>query len=397
MAITHPFVSAISDGSDTNLLRPLNWNAAHTIENDTITYAKMQDVSATDKLLGRSTAGSGDVEEIACTVFGRSIIDDASEAAFKATVNLEIGTDVQAYDATLTSIAALGTAADKIAYTTALDTWAEAALTAAARTVLDDATVATMVDTLGGAASTGSGGLARATSPTFITPLLGTPTSGVLTNCTGLPTAGLVDDAVTYAKMQNISATDKLLGRATAGAGDVEEIACTAAGRALIDDADTAAQRVTLEISKVFHVRDEKASGTAGGSSVAGIQTRVLNTVVLNEITGASLATNQVTLPAGTFKVSGHAPSYTSSFIRIALYNVTDAAYTILGISGYGHNATAAPASVSFLFGKFTITAAKVFELRHYTSGAQANDGLGVPSSSGIGNEVFAELFIEKV
>lgn len=53
-------------------------------------------------------------------------------------------------------------------------------------------------------------------------------------------------DAVTYAKMQNVSATDKLLGRATAGAGNVEEIALTAAGRALIDDADAAAQRATL-------------------------------------------------------------------------------------------------------------------------------------------------------
>lgn len=54
------------------------------------------------------------------------------------------------------------------------------------------------------------------------------------------------DDGVTYAKMQNVSATDKLLGRSTAGAGDVEEIACTAAGRALLDDADAAAQRGTL-------------------------------------------------------------------------------------------------------------------------------------------------------
>lgn len=54
------------------------------------------------------------------------------------------------------------------------------------------------------------------------------------------------NDVVTYAKMQNVSATDKLLGRSTAGAGDVEEIACTAAGRALLDDADASAQRTTL-------------------------------------------------------------------------------------------------------------------------------------------------------
>lgn len=35
--------------------------------------------------------------------------------------------------------------------------------------------------------TTGSGNFARATSPTFVTPVLGTPTSGTLTNCTGLP------------------------------------------------------------------------------------------------------------------------------------------------------------------------------------------------------------------
>ena len=38
-------------------------------------------------------------------------------------------------------------------------------------------------------------------SPIFTTPALGTPASGVLTNCTGLPTAGLVDNAVTLAKI----------------------------------------------------------------------------------------------------------------------------------------------------------------------------------------------------
>lgn len=73
--------------------------ATWTIDNGVVTYAKMQDVSATDKLLGRATAGAGDVEEITCTAFARSILDDANEATFKATVNLEIGVDVQAYDA----------------------------------------------------------------------------------------------------------------------------------------------------------------------------------------------------------------------------------------------------------------------------------------------------------
>lgn len=97
---------------------------------------------------------------------------------------------------------------------------------------------------------------------------LGTPTVLLLTNATGLPTAGLLDDAVTYAKMQNVSATDKVLGRSTAGAGDVEEIACTAAGRALIDDADAAAQRTTLGLGT-------KATQNQSGDIVAHIVERI--------------------------------------------------------------------------------------------------------------------------
>lgn len=46
----------------------------------------------------------------------------------------------------------------------------------------------------------GSGAPVRATSPTLVTPALGTPSALVLTNATGLPTAGLLDNAVTNAK-----------------------------------------------------------------------------------------------------------------------------------------------------------------------------------------------------
>lgn len=71
---------------------------------------------------------------------------------------------------------------------------------------------------------------------------------GALAVLDTVDTAEVDDEAITYAKMQHVSATDKLLGRETAGAGDVEEIACTAAGRALLDDADAAAQRTTLGV-----------------------------------------------------------------------------------------------------------------------------------------------------
>ena len=58
-------------------------------------------------------------------------------------------------------------------------------------------------------------------------------------------TAKIAHQAVTLGKLSHV-ATNTLLGRSTAGTGDVETIACTAAGRNLIDDATTLAQQQTL-------------------------------------------------------------------------------------------------------------------------------------------------------
>lgn len=77
------------------------------------------------------------------------------------------------------------TAADKYWYGGTGGVTTEGDITAAARTVLNDASVGAMVDTLGGAPSTGTGGLVRATSPTLVTPVLGTPQSGDISACTG--------------------------------------------------------------------------------------------------------------------------------------------------------------------------------------------------------------------
>ena len=82
-----------------------------------------------------------------------------------------------------------------------------ATITAAARTVLDDATVAAMVDTLGGASSTGTGGLVRGTSPQLSTIELGHASDTTVTRSS----AGVI--AVENVVIPSVSSTNTLTNK----------------------------------------------------------------------------------------------------------------------------------------------------------------------------------------
>lgn len=67
----------------------------------------------------------------------------------RTALGLAIGSDVQAYDLLLTNMAALSTVADRMIYTTGVNTVALTAVTSYARTLLDDADAASARATLG--------------------------------------------------------------------------------------------------------------------------------------------------------------------------------------------------------------------------------------------------------
>lgn len=77
--------------------------------------------------------GTDTMAQTALSAFIRGLLDDADAATARTTLGLAIGTNVQAYDADLAAIAALTSAADKVAYATGAGTWALADFPAAGR------------------------------------------------------------------------------------------------------------------------------------------------------------------------------------------------------------------------------------------------------------------------
>lgn len=218
------------------------------IANSAVTYAKIQNVSATDKLLGRSTAGAGVVEEISLTAAGRALIDDADAAAQRTTLGL--------------------------------------------------GTLATQSGTFSGSSS-GTNTGDNAVNSLYSGLVSNATHTGDVTGNTALTIAA---NAVTYAKMQDVSATDKLLGRSTAGSGDVEEIACTAAGRAILDDIDAAAQRITLSAapSAATYIVQTASSELSSEQVLGALASGLLKNTTTTGVLDIAIAGTDYTTPSST-------------------------------------------------------------------------------------------------
>ncbi|MBX3039244.1 MAG: hypothetical protein KF789_00885 [Bdellovibrionaceae bacterium] len=146
-------------------------------------------------------------------------------------------------------------------------------------------------------------------------------------------------------------------------------------------------------------IRDQKASGTGAGTMTVGTwTTRTLNTVVRNVLSGASLSSNQITLPAGSYWAKWGAPCYQCGNTRSRLYNVTagsDIEYsrnTSSWIGGY---------AVDFQWAEgeayFTLSAPATIEVQQIISSIGSGNALGIATSKAPAPEYYTDIKIWKV
>lgn len=141
---TAEFNTALSDGSfatlaGTETLTNKSIDASQltgTVDNARLD-AQLQDVAGLTPTDGNFIVGDG-----------ANFVAESGATA-RTSLGLAIGTDVQAYDAGLTSIAGLTTSANEMIYTTASDTYAVTSFTAFGRSLVDDADASTARTTLG--------------------------------------------------------------------------------------------------------------------------------------------------------------------------------------------------------------------------------------------------------
>jgi hypothetical protein len=141
--------------------------------------------------------------------------------------------------------------------------------------------------------------------------------------------------------------------------------------------------------------REEQAQGTYGGGYTSGsFVTRTLNTTVLNNIAGCSLASSEVTLPAGTYRMTAMLPGYGALGWAVGrIQNITDATTLFQGQNTFFTTGQGQMVPIDTVI---TLAAQKAVAFQFRAANTVATDGLGNRiNTSGI-TEVFSTVIIER-
>lgn len=218
----------------------------------------------------------------------------------------------------------------------------------------------TGVQTALGQNVTGSGGIALATSPSFTTPNLGTPSAATLTNATGLPVAtgisGLGTGVATALAVAVGSAGAFVVNGGALGtpsSGVATNLTGTASGLSIGGNAATATTATTATNATNTAITDNTSSSatwyptivstTTGNLPVTTSSTKmsfVPSTGVLTTI-GHTLGATGLAFSDGTTKVTNATPSVTTYGSGSGTYTVpANAKYLIVEMVGGGGGAS---------------------------------------------------------
>lgn len=139
----------------------------------------------------------------------------------------------------------------------------------------------------------------------------------------------------------------------------------------------------------ILIVEDQKAAGTHAGTPSA-INTwldRDINTIVRNDITGASLSSNVITLPSGTYYLECWATTFVVGMSRMRLYDTTTSTMILQGPNNGSTSVSSSSKAntLNYLMGKFTLIQTSNLKIQMMVSSAQTN-GFGRATTISTGN-----------
>jgi hypothetical protein len=152
---------------------------------------------------------------------------------------------------------------------------------------------------------------------------------------------------------------------------------------------------ICLNYNNYIQIQYHRTQGTAGGTFTSGAwRTRPLDTIEADIGDNCSLASNQITLEAGTYYFTAWATVYAVNRHMLKLYNVTDAVDIKKGSSNMAHPSYGG-VDKALLSGIFTIGAGKALELRHKCITTNNGDGMGLETN--LDEETYANIEFFKV